>query len=122
MGRDSADVSAVLEVEKLPRPGDRPDRGVKKVPFVPERSLNDAKSQVGCIVKAAIGDSPRKVYGPDNTISAVISGEKVADWLARIYRDTGARQRFGKEWLKGADGVRSRNVTVIEWDEEEKVG
>lgn len=111
----------LTEVEKLPSPSDRPDRGVKKVHLMPEESLEQGKKRVGHVVKAGIGDSPRKVYGPDNIISGVVNGERIPDWMARIYNDGDARLRFGKEWLKGAAGVRSRNVTVIEWDEEEAV-
>jgi hypothetical protein len=118
MATKSNGASDLLEVEKLPRPGDRADRGVKKVHLMPETSLEAAKAHVGEVVKAAIGDNPRKVYGPDNTISGVISGEKVADWLARIYVDHGARKRFAREWMRGSSGVRQRNLTVIEWDEE----
>jgi hypothetical protein len=113
--------SVLLEVEKLPRPGDRADRGVKKVHVIPELSLDEAKARFGAAVKAAIGDSPRKVYGAENVISGVIGGEKVPDYIGRIYQDNGARRRLAKELLKGAAGVRSRNVTVIEWDEEEAV-
>lgn len=111
-----------LEVEKLPRPSDRADRAVKKVHLaMPDQSLEAVKTQVGQVVKAAIGDNPMKVYGAENLMSGVVNGEKVADWLARIYRDNGARKRFGREWMRGSSGVRQRNLTVIEWDEEEAV-
>jgi hypothetical protein len=110
-----------MEVEKLPSPSDRADRGVRKVHAIPERSLEDGKKAVGRVARAGIGDSPRKVYGPDNITSGVVSGERIPDWMARLYNDDEARLRFGKAWLDGAAGVRSRNVTVIEWDEEEAV-
>jgi hypothetical protein len=121
MARNSDTVSALLEVEKLPRPGDRADRGVKKVHLLPETSLEQAKKGFGAAVKAAIGDNPMKVYGAENIISAVVSGEKVPDYLGRLFQDDGARRRMGRELLRGAKGVRQRNMTVIEWDEEEAV-
>jgi hypothetical protein len=113
--------SVVLEVEKLPRPGDRADRGVKKVHLMPEQSLEQAKKGFGQAVKAAIGDNPMKVYGAENIISVVVSGEKVPDYMGRLFQDDGARRRLGRELLRGAKGVRQRNMTVIEWDEEEAV-
>lgn len=124
MGRDGVNASVLLEVEKLPRPGDQPGKGVKKVHHprhLPPESLDEAKRRVGAAVHAAIGDTPRKVYGAENVISGVVSGDKVPDYLARIYQDHGARRRLAKALLNGASGVRSRHVTVIEWDEEEAV-
>lgn len=120
MATNSNRALADLEVEKLPRPGDRADRAVKKV-HLPEQSLDSAKKQFGAAVKAAIGDNPMKVYGAENLMSGVVSGDKVPDYMARLYRDNAARRRLAKELLRGASGVRSRNVTVIEWDEEEAV-
>lgn len=111
----------LLEVEKLPRPGDRPDKAVKKVQRLPEMSLEQAKKEVGKTVEYAIGSDPRKQYGPDNVISGVVSGD-VPAYLARLYQNDGSRRRLAKAWLDGASGVRTRNVTVIEWDEEEQAG
>lgn len=110
-----------MEVENLPSPSDRPDRSVRKAHLVPAMSLEDGKKAVGRVARSGMGDSPRKVYGPDNITSAVVSGDKIPDWMARMYVDPESRLRFGKAWLDGADGVRSRNVTVIEWDEEKAV-
>jgi hypothetical protein len=110
----------LMEVEKLPRPGDQPGKAVKKVHLPPEMSMEQAKKEVGKTVEYAIGADPRKQYGPDNVISGVVSGD-VPAYLARLYQNDGARRRLAKAWLKGASGVRTRNVTVIEWDEEEAV-
>ncbi len=78
-----------------------------------------AKAGVGRAVKDAIGDDPMKVYGDDSLMVKVINGERIPDYLARIYRNPDARRRYALALLKGDPRVRVR--TTVDWDEEEAV-
>lgn len=81
--------------------------------------LEIAKVSVGRALKAGIGDEPLKAYGDRGFMSNVLSGEKVPEYLARIYQNDEARRRFARALLADDDAVRVR--TVIEWDEEKAV-
>lgn len=83
---------------------------------LPEIPLQMAKAGIGQAVKSAIGDDPLKFYGDDSLMAKVISGERVPDYLARIYRNDGARRRYAISLLRGDKRVRVR--TVIEIEEE----
>jgi hypothetical protein len=101
-----------------------PPSEVKRSHRAPKRSeepspsldvpLRMAKAQMGAAVTAAIGDAPLEQFGHEGQMSAVCSGEKVPDYLARIYEDEAARVRFAKALLKGCRGVRLREVFEIE--------
>lgn len=76
--------------------------------------LETAKARVGRAVKHAIGDSGLKSYGDKGLLSKVVTGEKVPKYLARIYQNARARQRFVRALAEDIPGVRVR--VVIEWD------
>lgn len=78
--------------------------------------LRMAKKHVGDAVTAAIGTEPRKRYGHEGRLSEVCAGEKVPDWLARIYQDDDARIRFGLDWLRGM-GPRVRVRMTVDIDD-----
>lgn len=104
-----------LEVKSLHSDEERRSDAVKKLHRVP---LEMAKAAVGAAIDVAIGDAPAKEYGHEGLISSVKSGEKVPEYLARIYQDPGARRRLAFALLKDDAAVTFR--TVIEF--EEKVG
>lgn len=83
----------------------------------PARELPKGKAGFGAAVSIAIGDESTKAYGDESFIAKVKSGEKVPEYLARIYDNPDARRRLGLELLKDT-GVTVR--TVIEF--ETKVG
>jgi hypothetical protein len=106
-------------VSKGPRPVEvqRPDRtdseesGNRTMPDIP---LEMAKAGIGRAVKHAIGDEPLRVYGDDSMMAKVITGEKVPDYLARIYKNPEARRRYAVSLLRGDKKVRVRTVVEIE--------
>lgn len=103
-----------MEVKSLHRTAETRAEAVKELHQVP---LNMAKASVGAAFAEAIGDSARKVYGHEGLVSAVCSGEKVPEYLARVYADPAARVRFGVAWLKGARQVRVRRRIEVEIEE-----
>jgi hypothetical protein len=103
------------EVNRVERPKMLRAGTVNKVDHGPD-PLEIAKVLVGRALKAGIGDEPLKTYGDKGLLSNVLSGEKVPDYLARIYQNDEARRRFARALLADDDAVRVR--TVIEWDEE----
>lgn len=105
-----------VEVKASHRDSERRAEAVKELHHVKFRS---AKAGMGAAVEQAIGSKPLKAFGHEGLISGVCSGEKVPEYLARIYEDEEARVRFARALLDGIDGVRVR--TVIEIDER-KVG
>lgn len=84
---------------------------VKKLHHVP---LVMAKAKVGAAIDSAIGDAPDKSFGHEGLVSGLKSGEKVPDYLARIYADKGARRRFAVALLEEDSEVRVRTVIEIE--------
>ena len=101
-----------MEVQKSDGPREAPT-GNRTLPEIP---LEMAKAGIGRAIKSAIGDDPMKVYGDDSLMAKVISGERVPDYLARIYNRPEACRRYAISLLKGDKQVRVR--TVIEIDEE----
>lgn len=93
--------------------GDEAQSGNRTMPDPP---LKMAKAGIGRAVKHAIGDDPLKVYGDDSMMAKVITGEKVPDYLGRIYKNDDARRRYALSLLRGDKRVRVR--TVIEIEEE----
>jgi len=100
---------ALLEVKT-------PDRPLRvEVNKVDGDSLEQSKVALGRDISEAIAGTPRKVYGDDALMSGICSGDKVPDYLARIYRDRIARRKLGFAFLRGT-GVRKH--VSLEWDEE----
>lgn len=117
MAKQSVDQPVMLmEVQRVDRPGEREPRTVQQLDRLPGKSLQQAKAQFGAAVKAAIGDEPFKVYGDESYIGKVVSGEKVPDYIGRLYQNDGARRRLARELLRGDAKVRRR--VSLEWDEE----
>lgn len=116
MSRSLANAAVVEEEKGLHRASARGEEPALPSLDVP---LRMAKVELGAAVTAAIGDAPLKQFGHEGQMSAVCSGEKVPDYLARIYEDDDARLRFAKALLHG--DTRVRFTTVIEIDER-KVG
>lgn len=107
-------VKAAVPVEvRTPDHGADAPSGNRTLPDAP---LKMAKAGIGRAVKYAIGDDPLKVYGDDSMMAKVITGEKVPDYLGRIYRNDDARRRYALSLLRGDKRVRVR--TIIEIDEE----
>lgn len=78
----------------------RVDRLVNEV----DRRKRMAKASMGAAIEQAIGDR-RKAFGDKGLISNVCSGEKVPEYLARIYEDPEARRRFALALLEGDDEI-----------------
>ena len=102
-----------MEDKRLDRLPETAREAVRKLDLP---SLDDAKASVGRAVKHAIGDDPARVYGDEGQMSRVMTGEKVPDYMARIYRNPDARRRYVLSLLKGDPNVRIR--TTVDWDEE----
>jgi len=99
------------------RQPDEPREALTGNRTLPEIPLEMAKAGIGRAIKHAIGDEPLKVYGDDSMMAKVISGERVPDYLARIYNRPEARRRYALSLLRGDKKVRVR--TVVEIIEEE---
>lgn len=103
------------------RPSDHPhtphEHAVSGTDRLPDRANAMAKSAIGAAIGAAIGEEAYKAYGDPGFMTKVVSGEKVPDYLARIYQEPAARRRLAFKLLEGT-GVTVK--TVVEW--EEKVG
>lgn len=80
-------------------------------------TMRTAKASMGAAVKDAIGDGALKEFGDKGKLSKVISGEKVPEYLARIYQDVPARRRLGLALLKDDPQVRVRLVIECDFDE-----
>lgn len=115
MGRSFQHQLPPMEVRR-PDSERKPQSGNRTLPEIP---LEMAKAGIGRAIKSAIGDDSMKVYGDDSLMAKVISGERIPDYLARIYRNPDARRRYALELLKGDPRVRIR--TTVDWDEEEAV-
>ena len=99
-----------MEVQRTDSPSEAPT-GNRTLPDIP---LEMAKAGIGRAIKSAIGDDPLKVYGDDSMMAKVISGERIPDYLARIYRNPEARRRYAVSLLRGDKRVRVRTVVEIE--------
>lgn len=104
-----------LEVNRVDKPKMLRAGTVSNVEREPD-PLEIAKIRVGEALRAGIGGEPLKAYGDRGFMSNVLSGDKVPEYLARIYQNDEARRRFARALLADDCGVRVR--TVIEWDEE----
>lgn len=107
----------LMEVQRLHRPereSESAEARVKKLHRLPEKSLQQAKAHFGEAVKVAIGHQPRRLFGSETLISGVVSGEKVPDYIGRICQDDDTRRRLGRELIRGARGVRRREVFEFE--------
>lgn len=72
-----------------------------------------AKAKVGAAFERAIGDRPLKEFGHEGLVSAVCSGEKVPEYLARIYQDKGARRRMALALLEDdTDVIVTTTITI----------
>jgi hypothetical protein len=92
---------------------------VNKVHRLDDVPLEMAKARIGAAVGAAIGSDPLKAYGHPGLLSEVCSGEKVPDYLGRIYNNRQARRRFALSLLE--DDPRVVVETIVRWTDE-KVG
>lgn len=88
-----------LPVEKLHHDDDASATEVKNLSRL-DVPLSMAKAKVGAAVTAAIGDNPLKAFGHEGLVSGVASGERVPDYLARIYQDKPARRRLALALLE----------------------
>lgn len=94
MGSSIAKASASVEVNRVHDDESERERVVNKVHRLAGVPLAMAKAKVGAAVSAAIGDEPLKAFGHVGLVSAVCSGEKVPDYLARIVQDKDSRRRL----------------------------
>lgn len=82
--------------DELPR-----ESVVNKVHRLPDViPLDMAKARVGGAVRKAIAGQPLKTFGHKALVHGVCTGEKVPDYLGRIYQDKDARRRFGLALLE----------------------
>lgn len=88
---------------------DRPERAVRNLDRLADVPMKTAKARVGACVREAIGPRALKEYGDASLVGKVCSGEKVPEYLARIYQDPPARRRLGMALLTSEDAV---TVTV----------
>lgn len=80
-------------------------------PRLSEIPLEMARISMGEAIARGIGPSPYKTYGDTGLIAKVVNGEKVPDYLARLYANPDARQRLALALLDGLDGV-EKELTV----------
>lgn len=100
-----------VEVKSSHRDGRRDSEAVKKL----HPRLVMAKAKVGAAIEQAIGDAPDKEFGHEGLVSALKTGEKVPDYLARIYEDKPARRRFALALLEDdTDVVVTTTVTIAQ--------
>lgn len=110
---------SLAEVNRVqPANGDG-NGAVNEVHRLEDVPLQMAKADLGRAVGQAIEGRAFKEFGAKSLISGVVSGEKVPEYLARIYLDPAARRRLALALLKDDEAVTMR--TVIEIDER-KVG
>ena len=77
--------------------------------------LRQAKARIGEAVKKATEGRALKEFGPKSLLSEVCSGEKVPDYLARIYQDKPARRRYALALLEDdTDVVVTTTVTIAQ--------
>ncbi len=94
-----------LEVRRTDKADSADPVMVRKADRLADIPLEMAKVGMGCAIGKGIGDDPYKVYGDTGLIARVVSGDKVPEYLARIYVDPAARQRFGLALLEGTPGA-----------------
>jgi hypothetical protein len=107
MGHSIRQERPFAEEKSLYREESRDHGAVKNLDHVP---LVMAKAKVGKAIKEAVGSAPLKQFGNEGLMSALISGEKVPDYLARIYDDPDALWRFAMALLEHDPTVRIRTV------------
>jgi hypothetical protein len=107
MNRSIAHERTDGEAQRLHRDDSSSPSAVRNLHHVP---LVMAKAKVGKAIKEAIGNAPLKQFGHEGLMSALISGEKVPDYLARIYDDPDALWRFAMALLEHDPTVRIRTV------------
>lgn len=109
MGISVAKQPAFGEVKDSHRDGDARAEAVKNL----HPRLVMAKASVGKAIETAIGDAPLKQFGHEGMVSGLTTGEKVPDYLARIYQDKGARRRFALALLEDdTDVIVTTTITV----------
>jgi hypothetical protein len=110
MSRSLAADRQPAEVKSSHRDDRTRDEAVKELHQIKFRS---AKAGMGAAVEAAIGDNPLKAYGHEGLLSGVCSGEKVPEYLARIYDDPAARRRLALALLAGDECCEVETVVRI---------
>jgi hypothetical protein len=78
-----------------------------------EIPLEMARISMGDAIARGIGRESYKAFGDTGLITKVVSGEKVPDYLAKLYADADARQRFALALLEGLDGVAMETTVRI---------
>lgn len=96
--RTVASASAGVEVNEV-------ERAVNKVDRLADIPLSMAKARMGEAVSQAIGTRALKEFGDKGLVSHVTSGEKVPEWLARIYQDPETRRRYALALLEDCADV-----------------
>lgn len=95
-----------MEVNRVHDDDSRAEPVVNKVhPLPPDMPLHMAKARMGAAVKKAIEGRAQKEFGSKSLISEVCSGEKVPDYLARIYADKRCRRRLARALVADDSGV-----------------
>lgn len=94
----------------------RGESAVNKADHDADSPLDAGKKAVGGAVKFAMGQRAMKEFGDTGQMSNVCSGEKVPEYLARIWNDREARRRFGMAFMRGG---KVRVQTVMSWEDEE---
>ena len=116
----------VMEVNRVDDLIERRDRTTNEVDRLHAATVRgtlamaSAKAKVGAAVRRAIHDAPLKAFGDKGTLSKVIAGEKVPDYLGRIAQDKGARRRFALALLEDDSDVVV--TTTIQIAHDKKVG
>jgi hypothetical protein len=106
----------VMEVKRVARPVEhRPDTDNKfdHDPRLDEIPLEMARMNMGAAIGRGIGGESLKAYGDPGMVSKVVAGEKVPDYLAKLYANEDARQRFALALLEGIDGVEMETTVRI---------
>lgn len=108
MGRSVQQPLPPMEVKPSHRPNGRSEE-----PSPLAVRLKMAKAKVGAAFERAIGDRPLKEFGHEGLVSAVCSGEKVPDYLARVAEDKQARRRFALALLEDdTDVIVTTTITI----------
>lgn len=82
-------------------------------PRLDEIPLEMARMGMGAAIGRGIGGEALKAYGDPGSMSKVVAGEKVPDYLAKLYANEDARQRFALALLEGIDGVEMETTVRI---------
>lgn len=102
-----------MEVNRVDRAAEPRSVVVNKVDRLTDLPLEMAKAKFGAAIEEGIGDAPLKNYGDKGLLSKVVTGEKVPDYLGRIYQDKQARRRFAVALLEDdTDVVMTTHITL----------